>query len=589
MSWLAPLFGLAALASLPLIVVLHLLRQRQRRVRVPSLDLWHDPSPTVQRNPRRLPLTLPLLLRLLVALLLALALGRPLVRGLTNGPTTTVMLLDTSTSMLAMDVVPSRWSQAQAEARHMVSNLHQGDELVVIALANPPRLVARGGADARAALERSLVALTPGGTDGSLQTALDLGRVALDRQTNARVVVLTDTARHAPSTINALAPVDWRAFGSTSNNVAFAAFAARTTRTGTQLYARVSNLGTAPTARTLTLALDGKTAATETVRLEPGADAEWSWPLPPNTQRAEATLDAGDPLAQDDRQAVVLQGNAALRVLVVSPTPSPLERALRALPNVVVSTAQPQSYTTAAADLVVFSGFVPLQLPPVPVWLVAPPSSSVLPITGTRNDVAVDSVIDQRFGALDLRPVRFDGVAVVRPPEWASVALGGSKDTPLVLTGVYNGRPLTAWLWDPDKRGFGNRVQFPLLAAATLRTLVPSATRQYAPGDPAPQALVAPDGQQVVAGTALGQVGIYTASNQQAALAVNLVDPVESNLTMQQRPQITIEDNVTQRDQASVGRELWRLAVLLVCAGLGGEALWALWQRRDLRPKAVRA
>src|ERR671926_1699852 len=102
MTFLIPL-GLLALLSLPLIIILHLLRERRRRVAVPSLLHWLN----IPRRPegeriRRLPLTLLLLLHLLIAGLLGLALGRPQLPGTPSGTARqTAIVLDTSTSMAA--------------------------------------------------------------------------------------------------------------------------------------------------------------------------------------------------------------------------------------------------------------------------------------------------------------------------------------------------------------------------------------------------------------------------------------------------------------------------------------------------------
>src|SRR5262245_49923254 len=102
MTFLLPI-GLLALLILPVIVVLHLLRERRRRIAVPSLLHWLNiPRRQEGERIRRLPLTLLLLLHLLVAGLLGLALGRPQLAGVPgNAARQMVIVLDTSTSMAA--------------------------------------------------------------------------------------------------------------------------------------------------------------------------------------------------------------------------------------------------------------------------------------------------------------------------------------------------------------------------------------------------------------------------------------------------------------------------------------------------------
>ena len=85
MTFLLPL-GLLALLTLPVILLLHLLRERRRRVAVPSLLHWQNlPRKREGERIRRLPLTLLLLLHLLVAALIGLALGWPQLAGALGG------------------------------------------------------------------------------------------------------------------------------------------------------------------------------------------------------------------------------------------------------------------------------------------------------------------------------------------------------------------------------------------------------------------------------------------------------------------------------------------------------------------------
>ena len=152
MTFLLPL-GLLALLTLPVIVLLHLIRERRPRRTVPSLLLWPQPP----RRPegvraRRLPLTLLLLLHLLVAALLALALARPQLPGLPGrGAAHTAIILDSSTSMAARDGAGTRLDAARQRALALLRAMDAGDRATLIAAR------AAGGEHAR---------LWPGGDSG---------------------------------------------------------------------------------------------------------------------------------------------------------------------------------------------------------------------------------------------------------------------------------------------------------------------------------------------------------------------------------------------------------------------------------------
>src|SRR5215218_2585336 len=165
MTFLLPI-GLLALLSLPVIVILHLLRERRRRQAVPSLLHWMNvPRRREGERIRRLPLTLLLLLHLLVAGLLGLALGWPQLAGALGGTARQVaIIIDTSTSMAARDGSSTRFAQARERARTALSGLGSGDRAILIAAGPTARVVASASAPNVAALLDALDQLRPGGT-----------------------------------------------------------------------------------------------------------------------------------------------------------------------------------------------------------------------------------------------------------------------------------------------------------------------------------------------------------------------------------------------------------------------------------------
>ena len=71
--------GLIALIGVPTILILHMLKQKQRDVRIPSIFLWERAADTsVQSKPwQKLRKSLPLILQLIAAAAVGLAAARP--------------------------------------------------------------------------------------------------------------------------------------------------------------------------------------------------------------------------------------------------------------------------------------------------------------------------------------------------------------------------------------------------------------------------------------------------------------------------------------------------------------------------------
>ena len=153
MTFLLPL-GLLALLTIPVVLLLHLLRERRRRVAVPSLLHWQNlPRKHEGERIRRLPLTLLLLLHLLVATLIGLALGQPQLVGALGGAARQMaIIIDTSTSMAARDGGSTRFTLARERARALLSGMGSGDRAILIAAGPTARVVASGsGRSSRAA------------------------------------------------------------------------------------------------------------------------------------------------------------------------------------------------------------------------------------------------------------------------------------------------------------------------------------------------------------------------------------------------------------------------------------------------------
>src|SRR3989338_8867726 len=148
MSFLSPLaFALFGLA-VPL-VLLYFLKVRRRERSVPSLLLWapalrdREASAFFQRLQRD-PL---LILQILALLALSVALARPVATVMGDGARKVVVVLDTSASMRARDVSPSRFEVARGQATQLVRRLGEGAEVMVIEAGVQPRGAAAPGRD----------------------------------------------------------------------------------------------------------------------------------------------------------------------------------------------------------------------------------------------------------------------------------------------------------------------------------------------------------------------------------------------------------------------------------------------------------
>ncbi len=518
--------GLLALLALPIIILLHLRRERLRRVTVPSLMLWHNlPRPQQGEKRRRLPLTLLLLLHLLAAALIGFALSQPQwLQGEPEGEQHLAVVIDTSTSMRANSFLnESRFERARNRTRSLISSMGERDTIALIAAGSEARLLASGGWSNSSGLLAALDALEAGGTGTDMAGALTMAQVALQNRVNTgaggtqRIMVYSDAdAPQAPPLPGDL--VEWVTMGGNSSNRAIVALSARP-RTGQNettydVYARIANYSNEP--QSLSVKFFGYDAnqrlldsESNMVMMNPESETEMSWNVGGGLDVVQVELDHQDTLPADNIAHLSLSQARPLRVLLVTETPAPpadgdgatddtgeaaqpatmLERALRAIPGIALEVRTPTDYAAAPssqpADLTIFNHTTPTAWPPGGVLVInPPPESSLLSVATPISTDGMRVVIPPATATagaspenLNLESVNFNPVLVVQPPEWAEVAVALEDDMgeqyPLILRGSSEQSEIAIWAFDLNTINLTTRLAFPLLVAHTVRDLTP--------------------------------------------------------------------------------------------------------------------
>ncbi len=148
MPFLSPL-ALLGLLFIPVVVAMYLLKLRRDPHVVPSTLLWQRLMADVEANApwQKLRRSLLLLLQLLLVLLLALLAARPFLERPAGLARDLVLVIDTSASMAATDVLPSRLEVAKAAAIERLRDLPAGGKVSVIEAGASARVVVNGTAD----------------------------------------------------------------------------------------------------------------------------------------------------------------------------------------------------------------------------------------------------------------------------------------------------------------------------------------------------------------------------------------------------------------------------------------------------------
>lgn len=567
MNLLVPL-GLIGLISLPIIAILHMVRQRRQRLRIPTIRLWAALKPPPERQQRKLPLTLLLALHLLVAACLALGLTQPSwIFGL-NDPRHVVIILDTTSSMLANGT----FAQAQQQTQDLISDLGRDDSVALVELNSEARLLGYGGYAERQQLRQIVAALAPAGNNANLAQALSIANATVANDRQNQMLVLSDGALPASSTpLSVAAELEWRTLGESSANSGIVTFASR--RLPNQrnaLYARVTNFSDLPAARTLTLLLDGELESEQNIVIQPGGSEERTWEVGAG-ELAELQLSPNDDYAVDDRALVSLDRSGSLRVHLATLTPSPLERMLRSLPNIELSVGT--TISEQRVDLTVLNGVLPEQLPSSALLIVNPPRDErLLTEDSILGEQASSAVLDADFAGIDLSSVQWGGrrpMTRENIPTGLTSVIETDTQLPLVLRGTWQEQATIVWLFNLDNANLSAKLAFPLLTAASIANLTGgSLPEQLAAGSFAPNTpLTRPDGQQQALDQRLNQAGLYrVVGSNRGGIAVNFGDPQESNLQQQTQPTISQIAQPEGDRLAPQGTPLWPILIGLALA-----------------------
>jgi Ca-activated chloride channel homolog len=380
MTFLNPL-GFFGLVSIPVIILLHLYRERRKRLIVPNLDLWSFLQVEVKGpKPRRLPITLILILQVLIALLFTLAWTQPeiLLERPTKAATHYILLVDTSLSMSATDVVPSRFSQAVVSAGGLLRSVNQEDSVTIITFGRSPKLVGDLSQVDLQSLMDILFNLKPGERGSDIESALAMGLSIINGTRPVEFHIFTDGAYHAPNLEFFPHPLHFWFFSTDDNNQAVISVVPYTDNNGvTHVLNRITNYSRLDHLQSVVLYFDGEPVDSASVSIPAQSTLVQTWKVAGRPTLVTVALASPDNAYFDDKYSVGMIQEDQVSVLLVADDPGPIAQAVRAVPEATLRILSPSEYSpNILADLTIFRQFIP-ELPPRGMTLlVDPPSSS---------------------------------------------------------------------------------------------------------------------------------------------------------------------------------------------------------------------
>ena len=489
MTFLVP--AAAALAiTLPAIVALYFLRIRRPTRVVPALHLWPDQIRDRQANVpwQRLRMSWLLLLQLLVAAFLVAAALQPALPASANLAQHSIVLLDSSASMQAKDVSPSRFDEARRQVGVLIDELGPLDRMTLISLQSTPRIVVSSAGD-RGAIRRALAGMATTNGPADLSAALALAGGVVRPGENARAYLFGDgivLPLRASFAAGLPFPIEYHKVGVSGENVALTSLVVRTSAQTRAAYLRVHNFGQQARTFTLEWRSDAGLIDVRPMTLAAGQAQDLVLPVPDAATIVTARIDSKDNFALDDSVTAIARSPRAFHVLLVTPGNVFLEQALRLRTDFQLDVVAPTAYTSSTPyAMTVFDRFSPRALPEAPFVMVDPPAGS--PLAGGAA-VGIGRVRASDAGDPLLANVSLQDVHVARSQDLTTSSFGRalitSLQTPLVLVRDVPFRQVLVG-FDIHESDLPLRIGFPVLVQNLSEWMLPASvpSRSFHPDE----------------------------------------------------------------------------------------------------------
>jgi hypothetical protein len=604
--------ALLSLLAIPLVLALHLLQPRRRRVVLSTTTLWQAALKDREHalGFRRLLRNVSLLLLLASALVLGLALAGPQWLTRASEGADTVLVLDVSASMKTRSGIgTTRFDEALAEAAGIVDGLPRDGRMLVMTSGRKALLRTSFEAD-RGALRRVLAQLRPGDEVGRPREALALALSLLRSREHGRIYFLTDGA-FDPDVDPRSPQVVFRVVGRPARNVAITRFDFRqelATEERFQVLMTVRNYTDAPVAVPASVNLDGRVLFRRSLELAARDERTLVLPFAGRALgQAVGRIDVDDDLAADNQAFAAVNVDDRLRVLLFTRGNFYLESVLEALPGMDLvkrdgSPAEDIARLARAHDVVVFDGIAAPRLPPGNFLLVNTVAPG-LPFSEAGR-VARPGILGRGPSALmrdvDLTAVRIDQArrVVIDGPVPGLQRLFWSPETDLALALLDDGRKLVYLGFDLARSNFPLQAAFPLFVSQSVEWLRPrgdgfvsghlaagSTHSIQAPSSELQVIMHAPSGDaktlEVMGGSLLfdatADAGIYryTVGDVARYFAVSLTDARESDVNSRWASGGPREEIRPASNGAQALVPLWPYLLVLALVLLALE--WCVW------------
>lgn len=464
-------WGLLGLISLPLIILLYILKQKREKVTVSSLILWSRVLEDMKaKTPwQKLRKNLLLFLQLLAALLIVLALAGVAITAGTGSDRTVILVIDCSLSMSSSDIRPTRLEAAKKDAVKYITELPRDSRVTVVRAGTEPDVLLFASAS-KDEIRRSIEAIEQ--TLGYLDAAKagDLILSLKKQDAGADIVLFGDQPIQVGNET-----VQFSNYRMNSGNLALIRLTH--SRTGDQITGMsvIRNQGDSDAEASISLYGDNTLIDSQrTVIPRNGTQTIWWRSIPQNVTTLRCVIDTEDILNADNHAYDVIKSGKPAKVLLATDGNLFLEKVLSLIEGVELTRTLPEEITGYKGfDLYVLDGTIPEKLPgDGNIIIFAPPANPHFPVGDWMDTPDTMPVEHPVFRYLDKMTFSIGRTRIVEKPEWAD-SIMEYNGNPIIMDGRIGNTRLLIFGFALYETDLPLKSEFPILISNIISEYAP--------------------------------------------------------------------------------------------------------------------
>lgn len=426
-------WGLIGLVSIPVIILLYILKQKRTRHTVSSLILWQQVLMDMQSvTPwQKLRKNILMFLQIIAALFIVLAVSGLSLKTGEGKKESVILVIDSSLSMSSTDVRPTRLEAAKSDAMRYVDELPKNSLVTVINISNNADVLLYAS-DSKNEIKSSIQAIEPTFNSMDYEKASELILSLINQDESAAIVLFGDK----PISLGNR-ELQFSNYQKQNDNLAIIRFTH--TRTGEKVSAMstVRNQSDADAEVSISIYGDGSFLDSQLIYVSAEqTETVWWQNIPPEIQTLYCVIDNEDILKADNHAYDTILSDKPSRVLLVTKGNLFLEKVLSLMNNIELTRTLPGEMTEYKGyDLYIFDCVVPEKIPEDGnIVVFAPPQNNLFDVGGWMDTPEIKRTDHAIFRYIDDVNFSIGRTRIIDKPDWAE-EITGYNGNPVIMDG----------------------------------------------------------------------------------------------------------------------------------------------------------